>query len=78
MLTWAPISSKTEIKITKPKLAINSLVNLVVCVKKPGPIAEVAMRKAAPRMALLSPKGGPLNSLIFCNFFIAYFFCLSA
>ncbi len=79
ILTWAPISSKTEIKITKPKLASSSLVNLVVCVKKPGPIADVAIKNAAPRIAPLSlkgdvlppsPEGGFGDSFILCKFFI--------
>ncbi len=48
MLSCAPISSSTEIKITNPKLASNVLVKLAVCVKKPGPIAEVAIKNAAP------------------------------
>ncbi len=83
MLTWAPISNKTDIKITNPKLAISSLVNLVVWVKKPGPMAEVAIRNAAPRIAeflllpLSPPDGGEfLNSLIFFKFFIVI--CLPA
>ncbi len=37
--------------MTKPKLAASSAVNLVVCVIKPGPIAEVAIRNAAPVIA---------------------------
>ena len=39
-----------DIRITKPKLVSNCCVNTVVCVIKPGPIAEVAMRKAAPNI----------------------------
>ena len=45
------MSNNTEINITKPKLAASSAVNLVVCVIKPGPMAEVAIKKAAPVMA---------------------------
>jgi hypothetical protein len=41
-----------EIRITKPKLASNFCVKTVVCVRKPGPIAEVAIKKAAPEMAV--------------------------
>ena len=51
IFNWAPISSNKEIKITNPKLANNWLVNFVVCVINPGPIAEVAIRKAAPKNA---------------------------
>ena len=40
-----------EIRITKPKLVNNWLVNKLVWVRKPGPIAEVAIRNAAPSMA---------------------------
>ena len=36
--------------MTKPKLANNCFVKTVVCVKNPGPIAEVAIKKAAPVM----------------------------
>ena len=34
--------------MTKPKLAPREHVNTAVWVKKPGPMAEVAIRKAAP------------------------------
>ena len=42
----------TEIKITNPKLPCRLSVNLPVCVRNPGPIAEVAIRNAAPIKAL--------------------------
>jgi hypothetical protein len=45
------MSSNTEINITNPILAINSPVNFDVCVRKPGPIADVAIKNAAPNMA---------------------------
>ena len=38
----------TDKRITKPKLVNSSCVKTVVCVIKPGPIADVAIRKAAP------------------------------
>ena len=41
-----------EIKITKPKLASKLLVKTAVWVRKPGPIAEVAIRKAAAMMGV--------------------------
>ena len=47
----APISSNKEIRITKPKLASSWFVNFVVCVIKPGPIADVAIKNAAPKNA---------------------------
>ena len=41
-------------RMTNPKLVRSSCVKTEVCVRKPGPIAEVAMRKAAPSIALLA------------------------
>ena len=38
--------------MTNPKLAANCAVNTVVWVKKPGPIDEVAIKKAAPSSRL--------------------------
>ncbi len=38
----------TDVKITKPKVAFNEDVKVAVWVKNPGPIAEVAIRNAAP------------------------------
>jgi hypothetical protein len=37
--------------MTKPMLAISSPVNFEVCVRKPGPMAEVAIKNAAPSIA---------------------------
>ncbi len=37
--------------MTNPKLVERSEVNLAVWVKKPGPIADVAIKKAAPKIA---------------------------
>lgn len=34
--------------MTKPKLAANVLVKVAVCVRKPGPMADVAIKNAAP------------------------------
>lgn len=34
-------------RITNPKLANSLLVNTAVCVRNPGPIADVAIKKAA-------------------------------
>ena len=45
---WAPMSMMMEAKIAKAKLAPNFSVNTVVWVKNPGPMAEVAIIKAAP------------------------------
>ena len=45
------MSNKIEITITKPKLDSNCLVKTVVCVKNPGPMADVAIKNAAPVMA---------------------------
>jgi hypothetical protein len=41
-----------EIKITKPKLASKLLVKTAVWVRKPGPMADVAIRKAAAMMGV--------------------------
>lgn len=41
------MSNNIEIRITKPKLASSELVKMAVWVRKPGPIAEVAIRNAA-------------------------------
>ena len=35
----------------KPKLVSSSCVNTVVCVMKPGPMADVAIKNAAPNKA---------------------------
>jgi hypothetical protein len=43
----APMSSNIEMRITNPKLANNLLLNTAVCVRNPGPIADVAIKKAA-------------------------------
>jgi hypothetical protein len=53
------MSNKIEIKITNPKLANNVLVNTAVCVRKPGPIADVAIKNAAAIMGELD------NQLVF-------------
>ena len=50
MFSWAKMSRMTDSRITKPKLARSCLVKTVVCVKNPGPTADVAIRKAAPNM----------------------------
>ena len=47
----APMSNSIDSRITKPKLASSCWVKTVVCVKNPGPIAEVAIKKAAPNIA---------------------------
>jgi hypothetical protein len=39
-------------KITKPKLAPSCAVKTAVCVKNPGPIADEAIKKAAPNRTL--------------------------
>ncbi len=62
------MSIKTEMKITNPKLAFNSSVNFVVCVMNPGPIADVAMRNAAPNK-------GPERKDLFCMHEVVNGFC---
>ena len=63
VFTCAPISSMKETNITNPKLAINCCVKTVVCVRKPGPILELAIKKAAPKPTPL--KNGTLFFLEF-------------
>ncbi|MNV74467.1 hypothetical protein D3C71_1676880 [compost metagenome] len=53
MFNCTPISIMIELRMTKPKLAPRDCVKTVVCVKKPGPMAEVAIRNAAPISTLL-------------------------
>ena len=53
-LSCEPISKIIDVKMTKPKLASSCSVNTVVCVKNPGPIDDVAIRKAAPISTLKS------------------------
>src|SRR5690606_8834364 len=52
MFSWAPMSKRMEARMTNPKLAANCAVNTVVWVKKPGPVDEVAIKKAAPHSKL--------------------------
>ena len=58
MVSWAARSQSTDTRIAKPKLAPRSRVNTTVWVRKPGPMAEVAMRKAAPSSTRRRPLGG--------------------
>lgn len=48
ILSCAIRSTSMEIRMAKPKLASSLDVNKAVEVKKPGPIAEVAIKNAAP------------------------------
>ena len=50
--SWVMAWIRMVPRITNPKLAPSFPVNTVVCVRKPGPMAEVAIRKAAPRRTL--------------------------
>ncbi|MEY3178438.1 MAG: hypothetical protein RJB42_679, partial [Bacteroidota bacterium] len=50
---------KIEIKMIKPKLANKVLVKTAVWVRKPGPIADVAIKNAAAIMGELD------NQLVF-------------
>ena len=51
-LSWMAMSMRIEMKMAKAKAAPIWAVKVAVCVMNPGPIAEVAMRKIAPRIAL--------------------------
>jgi hypothetical protein len=59
----AAISSKMDIRMTKPKLVSSCCVNTVVCVMNPGPIAEVAIKNAAPSKADLAFEAANANEL---------------
>src|SRR5699024_2609862 len=48
MFSCAPISMIIDTRIANAKLAANLSVKKEVCVRKPGPIDEVAIRKMAP------------------------------
>ena len=53
------MSRRIDIRITNPKLASKVLVKTAVWVRKPGPIAEVAIRNAAATIGELD------NQLVF-------------
>ena len=53
MLSCATAERMIDTRMTKPKLALYWPVNVAVCVRKPGPIADVAIRNAAPKSAPL-------------------------
>ena len=48
ILTCAPRSSNTDMSTANPNDAPNCAVNTAVWVRNPGPMAEVAIRSAAP------------------------------
>ena len=56
------MSKMIDIKMIKPKLAISEFVKTAVCVRNPGPIADVAMRNAAAMI-------GDLKSAVRLNVF---------
>jgi hypothetical protein len=56
-LTWAATSTAIEARIAKAKSARSALVNTAVWVRKPGPMAEVAMSSAAPAVAVAPASG---------------------
>ncbi|MCY1431255.1 hypothetical protein D9M71_472190 [compost metagenome] len=72
MLSWAPMSISSEIRIAKAKLAKYFSVNSEVWVRNAGPIDEVAIRKMAPRSTLRCEVGLALEQAwvddMFCTF----------
>jgi hypothetical protein len=50
------MSIKMDMRMAQPRLAPSSRVNCVVWVRKPGPMAETAIRKAAP-VEILAGRG---------------------
>ena len=62
-LSWIAMSTRMLNKIAKAKAAPIWTVKTDVWVRKPGPIAEVAMRNMAPAMAP-NPRGGFLVGAI--------------
>lgn len=71
------MSKIIEIKMIKPKLAANVLVNVAVCVRKPGPIDDVAIKNVAPKRSDHLPEAFPavfffcsmLSSSLCCSVF---------
>ena len=51
IFNWAPISITTEIRIINPKLVSSCCVKMLVLFKNPGPMADVAIKNAAPSIA---------------------------
>ena len=49
MFSWIAMSTTIEIRIAQANAAPSCTVNVVVWVRKPGPIADVAIRNIAPR-----------------------------
>ncbi len=47
------MSINTDVRMANPNAAANRSVNTAVWVRNPGPIADVAMRNAAPRRTLI-------------------------
>lgn len=48
MLSWTMTSTMIHIRMAKPKLAPSCWVKVAVWVKKPGPTADMAIKKAPP------------------------------
>ena len=53
MFNWVVTSSRMVATMTRANADLNCPVKVAVCVRKPGPIAEVAIRKAAPMRAVI-------------------------
>ena len=59
-MTWAATSTSTEARMAKAKEVPSDPVKKAVWVRNPGPMAEVAIRKAAPaRAPASSPRDDP-------------------
>lgn len=54
MLSYAMALMRSDTRMTNPKLDPRDPVKVAVWVRKPGPMADVAIRKAAPIMAPLA------------------------
>jgi hypothetical protein len=64
---WAPRSNKIEMMITNPKLVASCSVYTDVCVRKPGPMEEFAIKNAAPKLTPVK-EGSVEAGLVFFNF----------
>jgi len=73
-----PMSNRIEIRITNPKLVSSCSVNKDVCVRKPGPIAEVAIRNAAPSMAEFFFIMLPAGVILICFCCVAHLYFINS
>ncbi|CCM73680.1 hypothetical protein BN341_17250 [Helicobacter heilmannii ASB1.4] len=54
-MSWAIKEARVAMRIAQAKALLSSWVNCALWVRKPGPTAEVAIKKAAPSKWLMRP-----------------------